>query len=236
MTIRPLAVAYAAADPGSLAGFWAQILGREVVEHPFGVLLPGFATQLGLLFRRETGARDDLRRMHVHLTSDRPGDQARTVAAVLAGGGSPLDVGQLPKEGGHVVVADPEGNEFCVIEAGNAYLAGTGFLGELACDGGRDVGLFWSAALGWPLVWDQDQETAIQSPEGGTKIAWGGPPVQAKGARNRQQLILAVEGELAAEVERLVGLGARVLDDPPPLGALARALADPEDNEFWLTT
>ena len=27
--------------------------------------------------------------------------------------------------------------------------------------------------MGWPLVWDQDEETAIQSPLGGTKIAWG---------------------------------------------------------------
>ena len=75
------------------------------------------------------------------------------------------------------MLADPEGNEFCVIEPGNAFLAGCGFLGELACDGTRDVGLFWSEALGWPLVWDQDEETAIQSPRGGTKVAWGGPPV-----------------------------------------------------------
>lgn len=56
------------------------------------------------------------------------------------------------------------GNEFCVIEPGNAFLAGCGFLGEVACDGSREVGLFWSDVLGWPPVWDQDQETAIQSP------------------------------------------------------------------------
>ena len=64
-----------------------------------------------------------------------------------------------------------------MIEPGNSFLAGCGFLGEVACDGSREVGLFWSKALGWPLVWDEDQETAIQSPAGGTKIAWGGPPV-----------------------------------------------------------
>ena len=74
------------------------------------------------------------------------------------------------------MLADPEGNAFCVIGPGNSFLAGCGFLGEVACDGGREVGLFWSEALGWPLVWDQDEETAVQSPLGGTKIAWGGPP------------------------------------------------------------
>jgi hypothetical protein len=38
------------------------------------------------------------------------------------------------------------------------------------CDGTRAVGCFWSSALGWPLVWERDQETAIQSPRGGTKV------------------------------------------------------------------
>ena len=69
------------------------------------------------------------------------------------------------------MLAGPEGNECCVIEAGNRYLAGCGPLGELACDGTRAVGLFWSAALGWPLVWDQDEETVVPSPAGGTKVA-----------------------------------------------------------------
>ena len=72
------------------------------------------------------------------------------------------------------MLADPEGNALCVIEPGNNYLAGTGHLGEVACDGRREVGVFWAEALGWPLVWDQDDETAIQSPAGGTKVAWGG--------------------------------------------------------------
>jgi hypothetical protein len=51
-----------------------------------------------------------------------------------------------------VVLADPEGNEFCVIEPGDSFLAGCGFLGELACDGSQAVGHFWSQALGRPQV------------------------------------------------------------------------------------
>ena len=78
------------------------------------------------------------------------------------------------------MLADPEGNEFCVIEPANDFLADCGFVGALACDGSQDVGYFWSEALGWPLVWDQDQETAIRSPHGGPKITWGGPPSDAE--------------------------------------------------------
>jgi hypothetical protein len=71
-----------------------------------------------------------------------------------------------------VFLADPGGNEFCVIEPGNNFLAGCGSLGEFTCDGTREVGLFWRDALGWSLVWDQGEQTAIQSPQGGTKISW----------------------------------------------------------------
>ncbi len=78
------------------------------------------------------------------------------------------------------MLADPDRQEFCVIESGSSFLAGCGFLGELACEGTRQVGRFWAEALGWPLVWDEDGETAVQSPHGGTKVAWGGPPLAAK--------------------------------------------------------
>ena len=73
-----------------------------------------------------------------------------------------------------------------------SFLAGCGFLGELACDGTRQVGLLRAAALAWPLVWDEGQETAVQSPHGGTKVAWGGPPVAPKHGRNQQRFDLAL--------------------------------------------
>ncbi|WP_407567245.1 VOC family protein [Polymorphospora sp. A560] len=133
------------------------MLGRGVVEDADGALLPGDDTQLSLRFvpsRTETVGSN---RMHLHLTSASRADQERMVATALGLGAGHVDVGQRPEEG-HIVLADPEGNEFCVIEPGNAFLAGCGLLGELACDGTREVGLFWSEALGWPLVWDQDQD------------------------------------------------------------------------------
>jgi len=232
MPSRLLALTLDAHDPARLAGFWGALLGREVVDAPRGALLPGSDTQVGLRFVPNPAARAGPNRVHLHLTSTAPADQQHTVAAALELGAGHLDVGQLPEEG-HVVLADPEGNEFCVIEPGNSYLAGCGFLGELACDGTRQVGLFWAEALGWPLVWQEGQETAVQSPHGGTKVAWGGPPVASKHGRNRQRFDLALTaGDLAAEVDRLVALGATRLGSA---GDGTIELGDPDGNEFCLT-
>jgi catechol 2,3-dioxygenase-like lactoylglutathione lyase family enzyme len=226
MTARLVAVSFDSPDPDGLAVFWAGLLGREIVAEADGALLPGDDTQVGLRFVAAATEKSGQNGLHLHLTSSSVEDQRHTVERALALGGRHLDVGQLPEEG-HIVLGDPDGNELCVIEPGNRFLAGCGFLGEVACDGTRDVGLFWRDALAWPLVWDQDEETAIQSPRGGTKIAWGGPPVAAKSGRNRQRLDLAAS-DVAADVQRLVALGATELGERN--GGVE--LADPDGNEF----
>ncbi|TYP90540.1 VOC family protein [Blastococcus xanthinilyticus] len=231
MPSRLRALTFDAHEPARLAEFWAALLGRAVLDDPRGVLLPGSDTQVGLRFTASPTGKAGPNRVHLHLTSTSPAAQDDTVAAALELGAGHLDVGQLPEEE-HVVLADPEGNEFCVIEAGNRFLAGCGFLGELACDGTRQVGLFWAETLGWPVVWDENEETAIRSPHGGTTIAWGGPPVAPKRGRNRQRFHLTcADGQLSAEVERLVGLGATRLGGA---GDGVVELADPDGNEFSL--
>jgi hypothetical protein len=233
MTCRLFAVCFDARQPLLLARFWARVLGREVVEEADGALVPGDDTQLGLRFVASHAEKLSPDYLHLHLTSTSLADQRQTVAKALELGASQLDVGQRPEEG-HVVLADPEGYAFDVIEPGNSYLAGCGFLGEFTCDGTPEVGRFWSEALGWPLVWEQDQQTAIQSPHGGTKVAWdvwGGPSLRPKKARNRQRFDLAppVHGDRQAAVERLIALGAVRLD----VGEDGTdALADPDGNEF----
>ena len=233
MSLRLVAVSLDAHEPARVAGFWAALLGRDLVPTDDGLLLPGEDAQVGLQFVAATTDKTTPNRMHLHLTSDSPEDQQRTVETVLELGGHHLDVGQRPDEG-HVVLADPEGNELCVIEAGNSFLASSGRLGEVACDGTREVGLFWSRALDWPLVWDQDEETAIQSRHGGTKLAWGGPPVAPHVGRSRQRLHLQpAASDADAELERLVGLGATRLTvdvDGDVDGVVA--LEDPDGTEF----
>jgi Glyoxalase-like domain len=226
MSLRLVAVSFDAHDPAGVAAFWAAVLGREVVGEASGALLPGDDTQVGLRFVAAETEKSGPNRLHLHLTSTSLEDQRHTVDTALALGGRHLDVGQVPEED-HVVLADSGGNEFCVIEPGNNFLAGCGFLGEVSCDGTRDVGRFWRDALGWPLVWDHHDETAVQSPRGGTKVSWAEWPVAPKNGRNRQRFDLAAN-ELAAEVERLVALGATMVGDRD--GDVE--LADPDGNEF----
>ena len=54
--------------------------------------------------------------MHFDLTSTSVADQQATVDRALAHGAQHLDVGQRPEEG-HVVLADIDGHEFCVLTA-----------------------------------------------------------------------------------------------------------------------
>ena len=132
------------------------------------------------------------------------------------------------------MLADPEGNELCVIEPGNSFLADCGRLGAINCDGTQEVGYFWSAALDWPLVWDQDEETAIRAPDGtGPIIAWGGPPVAPKLGRNRWHLDVAPldDADQTAEVDRLLALGAARADIGQ--GDVSWVvMADPDGNEL----
>jgi hypothetical protein len=222
------AVAFEVADALSVAAFWAELLDRDLVEESGGALVPGDPTRVGLRFLTSESEQIGPRRVHLHVTSTSLQDQQRTVESALRLGGRHLDVGQTPEDG-FVVLADPGGNELCVIEPQNRFLAGTGRLGEVTCDGTRDVGLFWSHALDWPLVWDQDEETAVQSPLGGTKISWGGPPVAPQRGRSRQRLELAAS-DPTGEADRLVSLGATRLTDLVD----GVELADPDGNHFTL--
>ena len=234
MTSDLFALCFDANDPLRLAHFWAGVLGWEMADDPHDgiALLPSDDTGFRIRFLSTQEQKVGQNRMHFDLTSTSLEYQQQTVATSLELGARHIDIGQRPEED-HVVLADPEGNEFCVIEPGNNFLADCGFIGALSCDGSQEVGYFWSEALGWPLVWDQDQETAIQSPGGGTKIAWGGPPVRPKTRKNRMHVDLAppVDGDQLEEVDRLVSLGATRID-MAPCEAGGVVLADPDGNEF----
>ena len=228
MSARLVSLRIDADDPRRLADFWAGVLGGTPVDGERGDVRlrtdddPGFDVRFAPTDRPKV----ERNLFHFDLTSTSLQDQQATVDRALALGATPLDVGQGPEDL-HVVLADPEGNEFCVIEPGNRFLEGCGAIGALSGDGTEAVGRFWAEALGWPLVWDQDEETAVQSPDGGTKITWGGPPLMPWSPPTRVHLDLAGDD---ADVERLVALGAtRLGDDQGDV-----LLADPDGREFWL--
>jgi predicted enzyme related to lactoylglutathione lyase len=186
-----------------------------------------------LLFLPVPEKKTGINPIHLDLTTTSLADQRALVERLVERGASHIDIGQSDDEG-HVVLADPEGNEFCVIGPNNDFLAGCERLGSITCDGTQAVGYFWSAALGWPLVWDHDLETAIRAPDGtGPLITWGGPPVAPKFGKNRLHLDIAPtdpDGQMA-EVDRLVSVGATRIDIGQ--GDVSWVvMADPDGNEF----
>ncbi|MET0147289.1 MAG: VOC family protein [Ilumatobacteraceae bacterium] len=123
MTIRIQAICIDAADPATLARWWAEALGwrltfasddEHVLEPPAGSPEDGVAPDL--LFLPVGDARAVKNRLHLDL---RPVDQAAEVARFEALGARRVDIGQ--GEGvSWVVLADPEGNEFCILRAFSA--------------------------------------------------------------------------------------------------------------------
>jgi len=234
MTSRLDALCFDANDPLRLACFWADALQWEVHEETEGdvALVPTDGTRFRLLFLPVPEKKAAKNRIHLDLTTTSHDDQEEAVRRLLDLGARHIDIGQGRDEP-HVVLADPEGNELCIIEPDNKFLAGCGRLGSITCDGTRDVGYFWSAALAWPLVWDQDEETAIRAPDGTSPFITWGPPVPPKITKNRLHLDIAppAPGDQRAEVDRLASLGATRIDLGQ--GDVDRVvMADPDGNEF----
>jgi len=215
-------------EPEKAAAFWAEVLHREPTADSDGILLAGTPTQVGLRFGAGEAHSELKNRVHLHLSRAEL-TQREMIAAAENAGGRLLGSGNVPA-GSYAVMADPAGDEFCVIEDENSYLAGCGPLGEVTCEGTRASGQFWSDALGWPLVWDENEETAVQSPAGGTKLAWSGDRVDPRRDPSRQVFVLACDpNERTSEIDRLVSLGAEVAGTAPT-GTVT--LVDPDDVEF----
>lgn len=239
MSSRLVSLCLDANDPLRLARFWAEALRWDVddpVDGDIG-LAPTDGTRFQILFEPVAERKVGQNRVHLDLTTTSVDDQQASVAHLIGLGARHIDIGQQPDEG-HVVLADPEGNEFCILEPDNSFLAGCERLGAINCDGTRRTGHFWSEALGWPLVWDQDEETAIRAPDGtGPLITWSGPPLIQKVAKNRLHLDIAppLHVDQHAEVDRLIALGATRIDigqaDPSWV-----VMADPDHNEFCVLT
>jgi predicted enzyme related to lactoylglutathione lyase len=108
-------VTFDSADPPSLARFWAEALGWQVVFEGDGgdeVAVARDETSFpGMVFVRVPEAKSGKNRVHVDLNPD---DQQAEVERLTALGATRADVGQ-GDDVRWVVMADPEGNEFCVL-------------------------------------------------------------------------------------------------------------------------
>jgi hypothetical protein len=106
------------ADPAALGSFWRQVLGWRYFSDPDGQVWleppegsPEDGVVPDLLFLKVPGSKTVKNRLHLDL---RPKDQAAEVARLEALGARRVDIGQ--GDVSWVVLADPEGNEFCVLK------------------------------------------------------------------------------------------------------------------------
>jgi Glyoxalase-like domain len=110
-------VAVDCADPVALGRWWAEVLDYTVVYEASdeSVVIAGTQDQPiwpGLVFVQVPEGKAVKNRLHIDLNPD---DQEAEVARLEALGAKRVDVGQ--RDVTWVVLADPEGNEFCVLRA-----------------------------------------------------------------------------------------------------------------------
>jgi predicted enzyme related to lactoylglutathione lyase len=102
-------------DLPKLAQFWTQALGWKVLSEREReiVIGPEANAPTGICFMPVTGQKTVKNRVHLDLTTS-AADRDAEIERLLALGAHRVDIGQTGEES-WTVLADPEGNEFCVI-------------------------------------------------------------------------------------------------------------------------
>ncbi|GLW46522.1 hypothetical protein Stsp02_21840 [Streptomyces sp. NBRC 14336] len=243
MATRLVQINMKALDDSALGRFWAEALGWGIDSEAPGVtnLEPvGFsypdpsAVCIDLIARPEPKTVKN--RVHLDLATTSAAHQAELVERLKGLGATPVDIGQgdVP----FTVMADPEGNEFCVLEPREMYLD-TGPIATVVvdCADPREMARFWGAAMDWTVHVVADDHATLRSSKGvGPYLEFVRNP-DPKTVWNRVHLDVAPYpgDDMAAEADRLRALGAT---DPGIDQSELHwtVLADPEGNEFCLLT
>jgi predicted enzyme related to lactoylglutathione lyase len=240
MALRLVQANFKARDDAALGRFWAEALGWNAASREPGatsVAPVGFAwTDPDAPVCVDVIAVPDPEtveyRVHLDLATTSAAHQADLVARLQELGATPADVGQ-----GNVpwtVLADPEGNVFCVLEPREVY-RDTGPIAAVVvdCADPRAMARFWGEAMDWTVREVTGDYARLRS------ASEAGPYLEflrtagAKAVRKRVHLDLVPYpgDDQAAEVARLQELGATPADvgqgDVPWI-----VLSDPEGNQF----
>jgi len=123
--LRLQAITVDAHDPRALAEFWAEVLGWKIGEGGNEIEV-WIERELGdpkntgfpdILFLKNSDLKNVKNRLHLDL---RPDEQASEVRRLEKLGAKRIEIGQsADPDTSWVVMADPEGNEFCVLRARN---------------------------------------------------------------------------------------------------------------------
>ncbi|MCM2580413.1 VOC family protein [Streptomyces meridianus] len=239
MALRPVQVNIKALDDAAVGRFWAEALGWSVSSEGPGVtnVEPGgdfvwpdpTAVCIDVVAVPEPKMTKN--RVHLDLATTSAAHQAELVARLKALGATPAHVGQAPVP--WTVLADPEGNEFCVLEPREIY-RDTGPIARVVvdCADPRAMARFWDEAMDWTLHEVTDDRAVWRSAKDvGPYLEFRRTGVKTVPDRVHLDLLPYAGDDKAAEVARLRALGATDLDlgqgDVP-----WTCLADPEGHEF----
>ncbi|GAA1841572.1 VOC family protein [Pseudonocardia ailaonensis] len=217
-------------DPAAVARFWSALLGWPIAHEEPGetdVRSPSAPWTFDLVFAPVPEEKTGKNRVHLDLASDSPTHQLELVERAVALGATPADVGQRGSP--WVVLADPEGNEFCVLEPRAEYAA-CGAIAAVVTDTADPAAaaVFWAEASGMAVA-HTGTHAGLRPPPG---LPWLEflPTGEPKTVKHRVHVDVAPEpgGDPAAVVADLRARGATVLDEDHPW----TVLADPQGNEF----
>lgn len=225
-----------AVDPANLGRFWESALGGETLTDEDGIFESRLSVEggpaLDLCFQRVPEAPSEPVRLHLDLLGG--ARQEEVVERLLGLGASHLDIGQVDVP--WVVLADPEGNPFCVMEERAAY-AGTGPIAALPIDSSDPAGeaAFWSWLTGWASAPGVAPQT-LRHPSGrGVLLEFCPEPAPHPEAKNRLHLDVRLEAgdDIDAILSEVTARGGHPVD--PGWGELPwRVCADPSGNWFCL--
>ncbi len=234
MATRLYDVVVDAADPVRLGRFWSALLERPVSGESADEVDVELGPGTELVFVPVADPKTVKNRLHLDLASLSLAHQTELVARAEGLGASRVDIGQgaVP----WVVLADPEGNEFCVLEPRDEY-RGIGPVAAVVVDAAdpRASAGFWSQATGLPVTRSHEDYASLRQ-EGSFWVEFVRVAVP-KTVKNRVHLdvVPPADGDLPVEVARLEACGAVRADVGQ--GAVAWVvLADPEGNEFCVLT
>ncbi|AUY51077.1 VOC family protein [Streptomyces sp. CB01881] len=108
-------------DVRRAVAFWTAALDyvpRDAVDDDWVVLLPANGPGVQVALGRSTSPVQDHPRVHLDLYARDAADQAAEVERLVALGARRVDWDSYPEDPDFVVLADPSGNRFCVIDAG----------------------------------------------------------------------------------------------------------------------
>lgn len=115
MSSRIAAIAIDAVNPRLIADFWRDVLGwREVAADAEGITIAASRQGPTIDVLAVPDSKSVKNRLHLDLRAD-GSSTAEELRRLLALGAIHVDVGQSPQVS-WVVLADPEGNEFCLLE------------------------------------------------------------------------------------------------------------------------